>query len=172
TNLDMLAVEPRVQQLDGGVARPLSAVWLACTLPSGTLTVSPCGVGDGGLGDGGLGDGGTMLAPPSCADQPTAPLCVIGTGLAPKYMANPGALGDGAASAQLLITVAVADTDAGAIGCLVDIPGHDGRPTDPDHCVVTLKRLQVSDPAQRTVDVNHNPALADFTAASPAGNYT
>ncbi|MDB4968659.1 MAG: putative lipoprotein [Myxococcales bacterium] len=166
TALDLLAVEPRVQQLDGGAARPLSAVWLACTLPSGTLTVSPCGVG-GGLGT----SGSTTLAPPSCDDAPGAPLCVISTNLKTAYLANPGLLGD-AASAELLITVAVADTDAGAIGCLLDIANNEGRPTDPDHCVVALKRLQMSAPDRRTSAPNHNPTLATFTAASPAGNYT
>jgi hypothetical protein len=166
TSLDVLAVEPRVQQLDGGAAQPLSAVWLACTLPEGAATVTPCGVG-GGLGSG----GGATLSPPSCTDEPGAPLCVIGTDLATKYMPGPGALG-GKASMQTLITVAVADTDGGAIGCLLDIANNNGLPTNPDHCVVALKRLQVSDPMQRTGDANHNPELADFTAKSPAGDYT
>ena len=48
TALDLLAVEPLVRQLDGAAAAPLSAVWLACALPAGTLTVAPCGIGSEG----------------------------------------------------------------------------------------------------------------------------
>lgn len=160
--LDLLAVEPLVQSLDGAAPQPLTAVWLACPLPSGTLTLEPCGVG------GGLSDGGATLAPPSCKDDPHAPLCIAGTDLTASYTPAPDVLG-GAASAEILITVAVADTEAGAIGCLLDIANNGGRPADPDHCVVSLKRLAVSDPAQRTVGVNHNPTLADFVATSPGG---
>src|SRR5207248_8036474 len=40
--LDLVAVEPLVHQLDGAAAAPLTAVWLACALPSGTLTIEPC----------------------------------------------------------------------------------------------------------------------------------
>src|SRR5689334_10185613 len=42
TKLDLLVAEPMVPQLDGGAPQPLSAVWLACPLPAGTLTVEPC----------------------------------------------------------------------------------------------------------------------------------
>lgn len=161
TALDALAVEPLVPQLDGDAPRPLTAVWLACALPSGTLTVEPCGV------SGGLSAGGT-LAPPYCKDDPHAPLCIIGTDLSASYTPPADALG-GAASTQILLTVAVADTDAGAIGCLLDIANNDGRPTDPDHCVVSLKRLAISDPAQRAGAANVNPTLADFYAVSPGG---
>ncbi|HWE29588.1 MAG TPA: hypothetical protein VHB97_16380, partial [Polyangia bacterium] len=45
TALHVLAIEPIVQQLDGAAAAPLSAVWLACALPAGTLTVQPCATG-------------------------------------------------------------------------------------------------------------------------------
>ena len=66
TALDLLAVEPLVQQLDGGAAEPLTAVWLACPLPTGAATVAPCG----------LGSGSAVATPPSCKDQPAAPLCL------------------------------------------------------------------------------------------------
>ena len=160
TALDLLAVEPPVPQLDGGAPRPLSAVWLACALPPGALTLEPCGVG------GGLGDGGATLAPPACKDDPGAPLCVVGTDLTARYTPAAGVLG-GAASTQILVTVAVADTDGGAVGCLLDIANNGGRPTDPDHCVVALKRLAVSDvPDDQR---NRNPTLADFTVTPPGG---
>ncbi len=159
TTLDTLAVEPLVPQLDGGAPAPLSYVWLACALPTGTLTVAPCGVGTGLSAS-------TM--PPACKDQPSAPLCIIGTDATVAYQSDVGVLG-GAASTQLLLTVAVADTDAGAVGCLLDIANNNGLPTNPDHCVVSLKRLDVSDPAQRTTAPNANPTLADFYATTPSG---
>ena len=96
-------------------------------------------------------------------------MCLIGTGLTASYAPAVGVLG-GAAATQLLITVAVADNDAGAAACLLDIANHDGLPTDPDHCVVSLKRLDVSAPAQRQGPPNRNPTLADFYATSPGGS--
>ena len=42
-------------------------------------------------------------------------------------------------------------------------------PTNPDHCVISIKRLDLSDPAQRTVPANANPTLADFYATTPSG---
>jgi hypothetical protein len=158
TALDLLAVEPLVQQLDGGAVEPLTAVWLACPLPTGAATIAPCGIGSGSA----------IAAPPSCKDQPAAPLCLVGTDLTASYTADVGALG-GAPSIEILLTVAVADTDAGAAACLVDITNNGGLPTDPDHCVISIKRLTVSDPAQRAVAANHNPTLADFYATSPGG---
>jgi hypothetical protein len=156
TALDLLAVEPPLPQLDGGMPQPLSAVWLACALPVSTSSPTPCGVGSG------------VVSPPSCKDQPSAALCVIGTDLTASYAPDVGVLA-GAASTQILVTVAIADTSSGAIGCLADIANNNGRPTNPDHCVVALKRLSVSDPAQRAGAVNHNPTLADFSASSPGG---
>jgi len=131
TKLDVLAVEPIVHP------RPLTAVWLACPLPSGTLTVAPCGVGEG---------------------APTP--MVIGTDLKTTYTTAADA-----ASGEVLITVAVADTDAGAMACVGDIANNGGLPTDPDHCVVSLKRLVVSTSAAP----NKNPTLADFYATTPSG---
>ena len=139
--LDVLAVEPLVPQADGGPPQPLTAVWLACPLPAGTLTVEPCRSGSG--------------------------VTVIGSGLTSKYTAAADALA-GAASTEILITVAVADTADGAERCLGDIANNDNRPTDPDHCVVSLKRLTVSDRAQVPAP-NRNPTLADFYATSPGG---
>ena len=155
TTLDALAVEPLVPELDGGAPAPLSYVWLACALPTGTLTVSPCGVGSGLSAS-------TM--PPLCKDQPSAPLCIIGTDATASYAADANVLGD-AASTQILLTVAIADTPAGATGCLLDIANNDGLPTDPDHCVVSLKRLDIS----RSTQPNANPTLADFYATTPSG---
>jgi hypothetical protein len=144
TALDVLAVEPIIPQLDGGAPRPLSAVWLACPLPAGTLTVEPCLSGSG--------------------------VSVIGTQLTASYTPAADVLG-GAASTEILLTVAVADTAAGAADCLAQITNNENRPTEPDHCVVSLKRLTISDPAKRTAPANCNPTLADFYATSPS-NFT
>jgi hypothetical protein len=138
TTLTPLVAEPRVPQLDGGAPSPLTAVWLACPLPSGALTVEPCR------------DPGTTS--------------IIGTEMTATYTPDANILG-GAASTQILITVAVADTDAGAGACLSDIASNDGRPTNPDHCVVALKRLVVSNAVER----NENPDLADLTITNPDG---
>jgi hypothetical protein len=88
---------------------------------------------------------------------------VLGEGLTVDYTPDRGALSaDG--TGQRLVSVAVADTAEGAVGCLHDIAAHDGiprltadgdamvSPSDPNHCVVALKRLSVSDPARATAD--------------------
>ncbi|HEY2748718.1 MAG TPA: hypothetical protein VGL86_29060 [Polyangia bacterium] len=161
TALDFLAVEPPLPHNDGGITpSPLSAVWLACALPSGSLTVAPCGIGSGMTAS-------TM--PPSCADQPSAPLCLIGTDATASYTADVNALAGGAASAELLLTVAVADTPDGAAACLLDIANNDGIPTSPDHCVISIKRLDISDPAQRAIPPNANPTIAQYYATTPSG---
>lgn len=141
TQLHVLAVEPLVQKLDSGAPHALTAVWLACALPSGTLTVDPC----------------------------SASSTIIGNAFDATYSAAADALAGGAASTEVLLTVAVADTDAGALACIGDIANNGGMPTNPDHCVVSLKRLTISDPVQRAVPANANPALADFYATTPSG---
>jgi hypothetical protein len=150
TALDLLAVEPRVRSLDGGAPAPLSAVWVACPLPSGSATVQPCGVGSGAPAP-------TVIA----VNQPGEPL-------AASFRPDANLLG-GTASTELLISVAVADSDAGAAACLGDLLDHDGVPQDPDHCVLSLKRLVVSDPLQRMIAPNANPSFADFYAVAPSG---
>lgn len=142
TALDLLAVEPVIHQLDGGGApAPLTAVWLACPLPSGTLTVAPCGVGEG-------------------APAPT----ILGGDLTASYTAPTDLLG-ALPSTEVLITVAVADTQAGAMACVADLANNNGLPTDPDHCVVSLKRVVVS----TSPTPNKNPMLAQFYATTPSG---
>ena len=162
TALDLLVVEPLVQQLDGGGAVPLTAVWLACALPPGTLTVAPCGIG-------GSADGGAATTPPFCKDQPSAPLCIIGTDLTASYAPDVGVLG-GTASTRDPRHRRGRRQRRRRQGCLLDIANNNGIPTDPDHCVISIKRLQVSDPAQRNgAAPNRNPTLADFYATSPGG---
>jgi hypothetical protein len=144
TALSLLAVEPHVPMAGAPAPAPLTAYWIACALPTGQASVLPCGVGAG-----------------------STPPTDLGDGLSSRYRV-PDDLLAGGASATVLITVAVADTEAGAQQCVADIIANNGLPTDPDHCVISLKRLQVSDPAQRTVAPNANPLLAAFTVRSEA----
>ncbi len=157
TALDILAVEPPVQMLDGGPPSPLTFLWLACTIPPGTVEQVPCGVGNGALD----------TIPPWCADQPGSSLCVIGTDQHGSYT-PPASVLSAAGTGQILLTVAVADTPEGATGCLMDTASNTGLPTNPDHCVLSLKRLTVSDP-KRTLSngmpappPNQNPKLIDL----------
>jgi hypothetical protein len=146
--LDVLAVEPFTH------ANPqISAKWSACALPPSGVTVAPCGLGS----DAGL-SGVQVLAPPTCSGTTTAIGC-------PSSYTAPADLLGSASSTEVLLTVVVADELAGgADGCVASIIDNGGLPTNPDHCVVSLKRLSIS-----TQPSNHNPALADFTATAPHG---
>jgi len=156
TRLTVLAASPTVVQLDDGVVpSPVSTLWLACTVPPGAASTIPCGVNP----ERGLGAGGAI--PPSCDEAPGSDLCVIGVGPTGRFRPAASLLGGGAAT-TLLITAVVADTEGGAIGCLQDAFANNGAPTTPDHCVLSLKRLTLSDPARRTAEANRNPRLADF----------
>jgi hypothetical protein len=156
TRLSVLAASPTVVQLSNGIPpAPVSTLWLACTIPPGASSTIPCGVNP----ERSLGAGGAI--PPSCDEAPGADLCVLGLGPTARFTPAASLLG-GAASRQLLITAVVADTEGGAIGCLQDAFANDGRPTTPDHCVLALKRLTLSDPARRTAARNENPRLAEF----------
>ena len=174
--LDVLAVEPPVQQLDGGPPSPLSYVWLACTIPPGQAEQVPCGVSAANLLPG-AGTGGPTTLPPFCADQPGAPLCVIGTDPTGSIAPDRSVLGP-VGTGQLLLTVVVADSPEGAVGCLMNTANHDGMPSNPDHCVLALKRLQVSDPARTLSDgapappPNQNPTLDDVALVDDAAMTT
>jgi hypothetical protein len=153
--LDLLAVAPRVAQDDAGAPRKLDVAWLACALPPGAATIAPCAAAS------------PTSLPPSCRDAPHAPVCLVALAPTASYAAPADALG-GAASAEVILTVAVADDDAGALGCLANVAANGGVQSDTDHCVIAIKRLQLSDPARRQAAANANPALADFTLTSPA----
>ena len=108
---------------DGGVAGVRAAV--------GHADGAPCGVGSGMSAS-------TM--PPFCNDQPSAPLCIIGTARSELH--------DGRRRARRRGVDAAASDGRGRrrptrarLACLLDIANNGGLPTDPDHCVVSLKRL-------------------------------
>jgi hypothetical protein len=163
--LSTLTVEPPIPQLDGGAPSPVSFLWLACTIPPGTTQQIPCGISGGAI---------TAL-PPFCKDQPDAPLCVIGADATGTYTAPASILGSNG-TGQLLLTVVAADTPDGAIGCLMSTAAHHAEPLNPDHCVLALKRLTVSDPNRKLSDgspappPNANPKLIDFYYTDEVSN--
>lgn len=166
SSLSVLAVEPPLQQLDGGAPSPISYLWLACSIPPGSTASTPCGLG----ADNPLPQGGAI--PPPCDANPGAAgaqpeLCLLGTGPTASYTPVTRQLGaDG--TGQVLITVVVADEPDGAEGCLTNTFANDSLPINPDHCVLALKQLRVSSPGRTLQDgspaaPNHNPALDSFT---------
>ncbi len=164
SRLDSLTVQPPPGG-DAGAAQ-VSTLWLACLEPPGGVTVTACGVTPTGNG---APDGfGGPESVPSCADDPGAPLCLIGVDAAVTYAPPASALGG-----QVVLTMIAADEQAGgAVGCAMAAAANGGAPAVPDHCVIALKRLTVSDSASP----NHNPALTAFTldgaALAAGGRYT
>jgi hypothetical protein len=152
TVLSVLAVEPPKNA--GAV---LDLFWSACALPPSGVQVNPCGIGSG------AGVSGVEVLPvescplPDGKPEPGPMRCS-------SYTARADLLGS-ASSTEVLLTVVVADRGPGsAQDCVAGIVSNNGLPTEPDHCVVSIKRLAVS-----TAPSNHNPALADFSATAPHG---
>ena len=150
--LSALAVEPAHPE---GPTAPLSALWLACSIPPGVASPPPCGLDAGQLD-------GTQL-PPACDGGASGSLCVLSTTLDAELTPAVGVLGADV-STELLVTVAIADTGAGAAACLLDTAQNGGLPTEPDHCVISIKRVTVRDPLRADADhpfaaPNTNPGL-------------
>jgi hypothetical protein len=157
TLLRALVVEPAQ-----GSASTISYHWLACAAPTGVLSELPCGVSPPGAP-------APPQDPPRCADQPSASPCLLGD--TPEVTLSPdrGVLGANP-SGELLVSVTVADRGAGE-ACLAAIAAHSGLPQDPDHCVVALKRVTVTDPARATTPLNANPRL-QLLGVRPPGDQT
>jgi hypothetical protein len=167
SSLSVLAVEPPVQQLDGGPPSPVSYLWLACSIPTAASASTPCGLGT----DNPLPNGGAI--PPLCNANPGASgtqptLCLLGNGPTASYTPVARQLGsDG--TGQVLVTVVVSDEPDGAEGCLTSTFANNSLPTNPNHCVLALKQLRVSDPTRKLQDgsaappPNANPSLDTFT---------
>ncbi len=145
TTLDALVVQPPTARATAPKA--VSYLWVSCSVPPGVGQLAPCGVND------------LTAVPPSCALDPGAPICVLGDQATATYTASATTVGsDG--TGQRLITMVVSETDGGAVGCLLDTAQNKGIPTDPDHCVLTLKRLVVSSPTVTPAsNRNRNPTL-------------
>jgi hypothetical protein len=162
TALSVLAVEPAHPV---GPTAPLSAIWLACRIPPGVATPPPCGL-DGSSLD------GTQL-PASCGAAASGELCVLATTMEASLTPAPALLGADV-STDLLVTVVVADTGAGAAACLLDTARNSGLPTEPDNCVISIKRVTVRDPlradaANPFAPPNQNPTLDVFDLVDEDG---
>jgi hypothetical protein len=171
TALAVLAVEPPVPQQVGPPPSGVSYLWLACTVPAGLAEQAPCGLSAAAPLPGAAAGSATM--PPFCKDAPDASLCIVSTSASGSYT-PPASVLDGDRTTQVLVSVTVADSAEGAVGCLLDAANNNNQPTDPDHCVLALKRLVVTDPTRPLSDgalptFNHNPTLADFHFAVPDG---
>jgi hypothetical protein len=174
----VLTAEPLVQQLDGGPPAPLSYVWLACTIPQGTPELAPCGVT--AMAPLPTSGSGQAIMPPSCAQAPTASPCLLGTDAGASFTPVGSLLG-GTRTTQLLVSVTVSDAPSpdgvlsGAESCLLATANAGGMPQGPDHCVLALKRLVLTDPTQPLSDgsfpaFNTNPPPpANFFLADVAG---
>ena len=141
TTLDALVVQPPKARAESSL--PLTYLWISCSVPPGVATLAPCGVKD------------LTTVPPSCTENPGAPICLLGDQPSVTYTGAAATVNsDG--TGQRLITMVVSETDTGALGCLLDTAQNNGIPTDPDHCVITLKRLVVSTMGPAG---NRNPSL-------------
>jgi hypothetical protein len=156
TQLDALVVQPPVHQLEGPPPVGPSYLWLACKGIAGAAVQSPCGLQPGATA-------GSMDFPqvPPCAANPGAGLCVIGQSATGSYTPDDSSLDIGG-TGQIFITLVVDDTADGAIGCLTRTADNGGTPPNPDHCVLAIKRLAVSQPGRT---LNHNPGIDQFTLA-------
>ncbi len=150
--LSVLAVGPAQPSFP---VAPLSAIWLACRVPPGVATPLPCGLDPGEL------DGGAL--PPACGAEVDGTLCLLGESLTASVRPGRSLLGP-SGTGTLFLTVAVADTAAGAAECMLSTAKNGALPTDPDRCVIADKRLVVSDPLR--------PGTTDAPAGPPNQNPT
>jgi len=171
--LTVLAVEPLVLELDAAPPpSALSFVWLACTIPQGATELAPCGVTAAAPLPG--ASTGQATIPPFCKDAPGSSLCVIGTDEQASFTPAASLVGD-TRSTQLLVSVTVSDAPDGAIGCLLATANAGGMPQNPNHCVLALKRLVVTDRSEKLSDgsdpaLNQNPPpLGNFFLSDVAG---
>ena len=153
TSLDTLTALPLYNTVDAS-APVVTYLWLACVEAVGSSAPFPCTLPSGS-------DAGVTPNIPVCDSSTGTNLCLIGDGPTQRYTPTSAALdASGSSSASVLITVVVADQEAGgAVGCAYDASQGSGTPTNPDHCTVSLKRLTVS----RSTTPNHNPTLASVT---------
>jgi hypothetical protein len=151
TELTALAVEP--SHLPAAAA-PLSFLWLACRVPPGVASPLPCGLNPGELD-------GTVL-PPACGEPFDGDLCVLSSDGKAELQPAASLFGD-TRIGQVLVTLVVADTGAGAAACLLETARNGGLPVEADRCVISIKRVAVRDPAVPTEEGprpnNHNPRL-------------
>ena len=115
--------------VDGGVdPSQLDYLWLACTPPPGSVSVKDC-----------AGSAAQMAGfLPTCADEPAAPVCLLGASANVSYPTAPTPL---QAPQSIYVAMVVAtQPSGGAAGCLARL-SRDEAPGD--SCVVSLKTLTV-----------------------------
>jgi hypothetical protein len=140
--LDTLTVWP-----PSAPAPTLTYLWMACLESPGASSPTACGVTVGGNG----GPTFSESALPDCATSASSNLCRIAITPTASYTPT-----DTASGGQVILTVIVADPVAGgATQCATDAASNGGAPTNPDHCIVALKRLTVGN----NPSPNHNPTL-------------
>ncbi|MSP63520.1 MAG: hypothetical protein EXR72_24885 [Myxococcales bacterium] len=169
--LDALVALPPEGGADAGTPG-VTWLWLACIELSTGGAPTACGVSRAGNG-GPDAFGASAMGIPACAPGSSLPLCRIGDTPKVSYTPSGAALG-GAATGEVIVTLIVADERAGgAIECARAAADNGGAPADPDHCVIALKRLTVSDFAQRAKETpgfaaNRNPGLDGLTLGGVA----
>jgi hypothetical protein len=148
--LDALVVEP--------AARPsidqVSYLWLACPALQGVTIESPCGI-----------QSAISALPPNCKEVGSDHTCLLSTAATASVTPDSSLLGERGIG-TLLLTLVVSDGTS-AIECWRNVVENGGLPTDPDHCVVSYKRLSVSAfEGQADGDEMHhrnqNPGLVEF----------
>ena len=123
----------------GGAAS--SYLWLSCAIEPGATSTQPCGFGAHLRG----------ALPPACGASQDGTLCTLGTAATTMITPTSALLSAG----ELLVTYVVADA-GDATSCYLETLADGGLPTEPDHCVISYKRVSVG------TTLNENPALASF----------
>ena len=132
--------------IDGGTdPNQLDYLWFACTPPPGSVSVKDCS------------SSASQMAGflPTCADEPAAPVCLLGAGPKVTYT-TPGTPIQAPQSTYVSLVVAT-QPSGGAETCLARL-GRDEPPGD--SCVVALKTLTLQ---PFGADRNANPAVQTFT---------
>ena len=130
----------------------LSYLWLACQPPVTQIAPMPCSfdVPDSG-----------QLTLPTCAAEPGASVCLIGLDQVVSYTPDATSLAAGPTGSVNLMMVVADQVVGSAVACAQGAMAT-GVPANPDHCIITVKQLTVS----QSSTPNHNPTLASFTLGS------
>ncbi len=155
TTLDVLTALP--ENLVGEAA--LSSLWLACPKPEGVATPLPCGVAAGSFGE----DFAHPTPLPRCDGNSQVTLCIIGDSATVTYQVPPMIALSEEGAAQVLLTQVTSNAGT-ALDCLIATSFNGSRPVDADHCVISVKRLEIADRLEAP-SFNLNPTLLDMTLA-------
>lgn len=118
-----------------------SYLWLSCAIDLGATSTQPCG----------FGSPSRAALPPACGASQDGTLCTLGTDATTMVTPTSALI----PAAELLVTYVVADA-GDATSCYLETLANSGLPTEPDHCVISYKRVSVG------TTPNENPTLAAF----------